>query len=107
MPLSGVIIAFASRGEVLYGCIYDPFRDELFTARCLYVCVHEQICIAYECFCGPIRPLYDTMLTIYVYVCMYMYPYVVRASKCFSPTPTNVSIQLFCMNVCMYVCMHL
>ena len=37
MPLSGVIIAFASRGEVIYGCIYDPFRDELFTARCVYV----------------------------------------------------------------------
>ena len=32
MPLSGVIIAFASKGEILFGIIFDPFRDELFLA---------------------------------------------------------------------------
>ena len=26
IPLCGIIIAYASKGEVLYGCIYDPFR---------------------------------------------------------------------------------
>lgn len=32
LPLSGVIIAFASGGEVLLSAIYDPFRDEMFEA---------------------------------------------------------------------------
>jgi len=32
MPLSGVIIAYASYGITQYGAIYDPFRNELFTA---------------------------------------------------------------------------
>lgn len=32
MPLAGVIIAYCSRGTVLFGCIYDPFRKEMFTA---------------------------------------------------------------------------
>ena len=26
IPLCGIIIAYASKGELLYGCIYDPFR---------------------------------------------------------------------------------
>jgi myo-inositol-1(or 4)-monophosphatase len=30
--LCGVILAYAYRGQVLFGCIYDPFLDELFTA---------------------------------------------------------------------------
>ena len=30
--LCGVILAYASHGQVLFGCIYDPFLDELFTA---------------------------------------------------------------------------
>ena len=32
MPLSGVIIAYASYGITQYGAIFDPFRNELFTA---------------------------------------------------------------------------
>lgn len=32
IPLSGTIIAYAERGKVLLGVIYDPFRDEIFTA---------------------------------------------------------------------------
>ena len=32
IPLCGVIIAYAVSGEVVYGCIYDPYRDEYFTA---------------------------------------------------------------------------
>jgi myo-inositol-1(or 4)-monophosphatase len=32
MPLSGIIIAYASKGETLFGLIYDPFREEMFTA---------------------------------------------------------------------------
>lgn len=32
IPLCGVIIAYAVAGEVVYGCIYDPYRDEYFTA---------------------------------------------------------------------------
>lgn len=32
MPLSGVILAYVSKGELLYGHIYDPFRDETFSA---------------------------------------------------------------------------
>lgn len=32
MPLSGVIIGYASKGQILYGCIYDPYRNELFTS---------------------------------------------------------------------------
>jgi len=31
-PLAGVIIAYAQKGVVQFGCIYDPFRDEMFTA---------------------------------------------------------------------------
>ena len=31
-PLAAVIIAYCSRGVVQFGCIYDPFRDEMFTA---------------------------------------------------------------------------
>lgn len=33
MPLSGTIIAYAERGKVIMGVIYDPFRDEMFVAR--------------------------------------------------------------------------
>lgn len=32
IPLCGIIIAYASQGTVLFGLIYDPFRNELFTA---------------------------------------------------------------------------
>eukprot|EP00903_Cladosiphon_okamuranus_P016584 g15298.t1 len=32
IPLSAVSIGVAYRGQVVVGCIYDPFRDELFTA---------------------------------------------------------------------------
>ncbi|CAN0369874.1 unnamed protein product [Ectocarpus sp. 6 AP-2014] len=32
IPLSAVSIGVAYRGKVVVGCIYDPFRDELFTA---------------------------------------------------------------------------
>jgi myo-inositol-1(or 4)-monophosphatase len=32
MPLAGVIIAYAQYGEVKHGFIYDPFRNESFTA---------------------------------------------------------------------------
>ena len=32
IPLCGVIIAYASRGKVMGGYIYDPNRDEMFTA---------------------------------------------------------------------------
>lgn len=32
MPLSGVIISYASKGKVQLGIIYDPYRDEMFTA---------------------------------------------------------------------------
>jgi myo-inositol-1(or 4)-monophosphatase len=32
MPLSGVIIAYANYGVTKYGLIYDPFRNEFFTA---------------------------------------------------------------------------
>ena len=32
MPLSGTIIAYAEKGHTLLGVIYDPYRDELFTA---------------------------------------------------------------------------
>eukprot|EP01035_Chromulina_nebulosa_P017362 gene17362-22910_t len=32
IPLSGVIIAYAENGITLFGLIYDPFRNELFTA---------------------------------------------------------------------------
>ena len=31
-PLAGIIIAYASQGVVEFGLIYDPFRDECFTA---------------------------------------------------------------------------
>jgi myo-inositol-1(or 4)-monophosphatase len=31
-PLCGVILAYASKGKVRFGCIYDPFRNEVFTA---------------------------------------------------------------------------
>lgn len=31
-PLAGVIIAYAQKGVVQFGCIYDPFMDEMFTA---------------------------------------------------------------------------
>lgn len=30
--LCGVILAYASRGQVRFGCIYDPFLNEMFTA---------------------------------------------------------------------------
>lgn len=33
MPLAGIIIAYCSKGVVEFGLIYDPFRDELFTAH--------------------------------------------------------------------------
>lgn len=29
---SGISVAYASGGEVLIGCVYDPFADEMFTA---------------------------------------------------------------------------
>ncbi|CAN0004548.1 unnamed protein product [Discosporangium mesarthrocarpum] len=32
MPLSAVSIGVSYRGNLVVGCIYDPFRDELFTA---------------------------------------------------------------------------
>jgi len=32
LPICGVIIAYASRGQVIFGCIYDPFFNESFTA---------------------------------------------------------------------------
>lgn len=32
MPLSGVILAFVSGGQLVYGHIFDPFRNETFTA---------------------------------------------------------------------------
>jgi myo-inositol-1(or 4)-monophosphatase len=32
MPICGVIIAYVSKGTVIFGAIYDPFLDELFTA---------------------------------------------------------------------------
>lgn len=32
MPLSGIILAFVSNGELVYGMIYDPFRNETFSA---------------------------------------------------------------------------
>lgn len=32
-PFVAVSIAYARRGELLVGVVYDPFRDELFTAR--------------------------------------------------------------------------
>lgn len=32
IPICGVIIAYASKGEVMHGCIYDPHRQEIFTA---------------------------------------------------------------------------
>lgn len=32
MPLCGVILSYVSKGTVMFGAIYDPFRDELFTA---------------------------------------------------------------------------
>lgn len=32
MPLSGVIIAHAMKGSVVFGLIYDPYRNETFTA---------------------------------------------------------------------------
>lgn len=32
MPLSGIILAFVSHGELIYGHIYDPFRNETFSA---------------------------------------------------------------------------
>ena len=32
MPLSGIILAYVSHGELVYGHIYDPFRDETFSA---------------------------------------------------------------------------
>jgi myo-inositol-1(or 4)-monophosphatase len=31
-PLCGIILAYASKGRVVFGCIYDPFRNEIFTA---------------------------------------------------------------------------
>mmetsp|Transcript_40455 Transcript_40455/g.41272 ORF Transcript_40455/g.41272 Transcript_40455/m.41272 type:complete len:340 (+) Transcript_40455:126-1145(+) len=31
MPLSGVIIGYASKGELQFGCIYDPYHKELYT----------------------------------------------------------------------------
>ena len=32
MPLSTVSIAVAHRGEIVVGAVFDPYRDELFTA---------------------------------------------------------------------------
>jgi myo-inositol-1(or 4)-monophosphatase len=32
IPLSGVIIAYASKGVCEFGLIYDPYRNETFTA---------------------------------------------------------------------------
>ena len=32
MPMAGIIIAYCSKGVVQFGLIYDPFRDELFSA---------------------------------------------------------------------------
>ena len=32
MPLNGIIIAYASKGIVKHGLIYDPYRNEMFTA---------------------------------------------------------------------------
>ena len=32
MSLCGIILAYVSKGEVLFGCIYDPFLDEMFSA---------------------------------------------------------------------------
>lgn len=32
MPLAGVIIAYCVKGECMFGLIYDPFADEMFTA---------------------------------------------------------------------------
>jgi myo-inositol-1(or 4)-monophosphatase len=32
LPICGVIIAYASRGQVIHGCIHDPFFNETFTA---------------------------------------------------------------------------
>ncbi|KAJ1438182.1 inositol-phosphate phosphatase [Ochromonadaceae sp. CCMP2298] len=32
MPLSGVIIAYASKGVCVFGLIFDPFRDEMFVS---------------------------------------------------------------------------
>lgn len=32
IPLSGVIIALACKGEIEFGLIYDPYRNEIFTA---------------------------------------------------------------------------
>ena len=32
MPLSGIILAFVSNGELVFGMIHDPFRNETFTA---------------------------------------------------------------------------
>lgn len=32
MPLSGVIISYVSGRDLVFGCIYDPFHNEMFTA---------------------------------------------------------------------------
>lgn len=32
MPLNGIIIAYAEKGELLFGLIYDPHNSEMFTA---------------------------------------------------------------------------
>lgn len=32
IPIAGVIISYASRGVTQFGLIYDPYRDEMFTA---------------------------------------------------------------------------
>ena len=32
MALSGIIIAYCEKGQCNFGCIYDPFSDEMFTA---------------------------------------------------------------------------
>lgn len=33
LPICGVIIAYASKGQVIHGCIHDPFFNETFTAN--------------------------------------------------------------------------
>jgi len=63
MPLSGTIIAYCSKGVCLFGLIYDPFRDELFSAwkgqgafmngEKISVCNTEKIADAVVCTGSP------------------------------------------------------
>ena len=60
MSLCGVIIAYAQKGKVVIGLIYDPFRNEV----CSYV---------YICMCVIGIHAYVCTLCVYIYVCICMH----------------------------------